>query len=39
VVSRPRLRWPALIELDMLVIGSLTLLELASGLRSVASWF
>ncbi len=41
--TRPRLRWPTFIELEMVVIGSLTLLGLASGLSSaitaVASWF
>jgi hypothetical protein len=43
VVTQPRLRWPTFIELEMVLIGSLTLLGLASGLWStvtaVASWF
>jgi len=42
-VSRLRLRWPTFIEIEMVLIGSLTLLELTSGLWSavnaVASWF
>lgn len=42
-MAQSRLRWPTFIELEMLVIGSLTLLGLASGLCSaitaVASWF
>ncbi|WP_281727874.1 hypothetical protein [Sphingomonas sp. PAMC26645] len=42
-MSRLRLRWPTFIELEVVGIGSLMLLGLASGLRSVvsavASWF
>jgi hypothetical protein len=43
MVALPRLRWPTFVELEVVLIGSLTLLGLASGLCSVvnaaASWF
>jgi hypothetical protein len=43
VLTQLRLRWPTFIELEVVVIGSLTLVGLVSGswsvANTVASWF